>query len=306
MLRPVSGAQASAYFDDVAFDLTTPPPEPPARTATPRPSATTSPDSATPSPSPAAEPQLFSSLTNGSFEDVREDGTPYGWRKVGGEIAATDTASVAGELAQQFVSRTSSTKWAYQAVTDEAGRVYELAGFAAIGDGDPEAFLRVSWYRSLDATGPAIATEDSPSASPATAAFQRLTTGPIEAPAGAGSAKLRLMLRPPGATTAIAYFDALSFGESTAPAEDTGSATLPAATANREVDSSPLPLVLGAVSGAIPHIANVTPAPRQAVTQATAGDNTLLWFLGSLAVPLLVLTAIGAVELSRRPGAADR
>ena len=232
-------------------------------------------------------------------EDVREDGTPYAWRKVGGEIAATDTAHVDGDLALQFVSRTSSTKWAYQVVTVETGQAYEFAGFAAVGDGAPEAFLRVSWYTSVDGTGPAIASEDSLPTSSATAAFQYLTTGAIEAPTGTHSARLRLMLRPASAATAVAYFDSLSFGAIAVTPGDSVSAASPAPTADGEPDSIP-PIVLSAVAP-LPQIANVTPAATaQTLTSTGTGDNAVLFFLGSIAVPLVGLTVIGAIELSRR------
>ena len=303
MLRPVSGAQARAYFDDVAFAQANPPPPTPVPTATATlpPGATADPNTATPTPTPTAEPRLFPVLTNGSFEDVREDGTPYAWRKVGGEIAATDTAHVDGDLALQFVSRTASTKWAYQVVTAEAGRAYEFAGFSAAGTGAPQAFLRVSWYTSADGTGSLIASEDSPSTSSATATFQHLSTGAIEAPADAHSAKLRLMLRPASAATAVVYFDSLSFGDTAAVPGDSRPATSPAPNADRGLGSPP-PMILGGVAAvaAVPQIANVTPVPAHATTKAGESDKTLLFFLGSIAVPLVGLAVIGAIELSRR------
>jgi len=300
MLRPASGARASAYFDDVAFAETSPPPatQVPTATATLPPGATAAPQTATPTPTPTAEPPLFPVLTNSSFEDVREDGTPYAWRKVGGEIAATDTAHVDGDLALQFVSRTASTKWAYQVVTVEAGRAYELAGFAAAGAGAPRAFLRVSWYVSPDGSGSMIKSEDSASTSFATAAFQHLSTGPIEAPEDAHSAKLRLMMRPASAATAVAYFDSLSFGEAATALRDSDPAASPEATADGTLKGTP-PMILEAVA-AVPQIANVTPVPAPAAMKADEGDKTVLFFLGSIAVPLVGLVVIGAVELSRR------
>ena len=299
MLRPESGARASAYFDDVAFAETNPPPPTPPPTATPTlpPGVTAAPGTATPTPTPS-EPRQFPTLTNGSFEDVREDGTPYAWRKVGGEIAATDTAHVDGDLALLFLSRTASTKWAYQVVTVEAGRAYEFAGFAAAGADTPQAFLRVSWYASADGTGSLIASQDSPATSSATAAFQHLSTNAIKAPADAHSAKLRLMLRPASAATAVAYFDSLSFGDTAAAPGGSGPVAATASTVSRELDGAP-PIVHGAVPAA-QQIANVKPAPAPATMNAAEGDKALLFLLGSLAVPLVGLTVIGAVELSRR------
>ncbi len=53
----------------------TPAPEP---TFAPKPSPTPRPSAPTPTASAIAEPTLFPALVNGGFEDVREDGTPYG------------------------------------------------------------------------------------------------------------------------------------------------------------------------------------------------------------------------------------
>lgn len=304
MLRPMSGAQARAYFDDVAFTDAAPPTATPQPTATaPLPPGATAPDAATPTPTPSTEPQLFPALTNGSFEDVREDGTPYAWRKFGGEIAVTDTAHVDGHLALQFLSHTASTKWTYQVVTVEAGGTYEFAGFTAAGADVSGAFLQVSWYSSADGTGSMIASGESPSTSSATAAFQHLTTGAIKAPASAHSAKLRLMLRPASTATAVAYFDSLSFSQTTVALGDSVSSASPAPAAGREPGSIP-PMVLGAVA-AIPQIANVTPVPAPVATLAGTGDNALLFFLGSIAVPFVGLTVIGAIELSRRRETTD-
>ena len=208
--------------------------------------------------------------------------------------AATDTAHVDGDLALQFVSRTKLTKWAYQVVTVEAGRTYEFTASSATGSATPQAFLRVSWYASADGTGSLITSQDSPETSSATAAFQHLSTGAIEAPADAQSGKLRLMLRPASAATAFAYFDSLSFAKVPAAPGASG----PPSTEGRELGSASL-IVAGAIATA-QQIANVTPAPAQVTTKAAEGDNTLLFFLGSLALPLAGLTVIGAVELSRR------
>jgi hypothetical protein len=273
MLRPHSGVAAIAYFDDVAFAETSPPPPTPAPTptATLPPGATEAPTATSPTPTPAAEPRLFPALTNGSFEDVREDGTPYAWRKIGGEMAATDTAHVDGDLALQLVSRTSSTKWAYQVVTVEAGRTYDFAGFSAAGPGTDEAFLRVSWYSSTDGAGSMIASVDSPSTSSATAAFQHLSTGAIAAPAEAHSAKLRLMLRPTSAALAVSYFDSLSFGETTTAPAGSG----PAAAGSASV----------AVSGSTSERGPDFPPPL---------------VLGAAGVPLVGFAMIASIELSRR------
>ncbi|RLC58238.1 MAG: hypothetical protein DRI30_02935, partial [Chloroflexi bacterium] len=86
-------------------------------------------------------------------------------------------------------------------------------------------------------------------------------------------------------------------GETAAALGDPGSTAPTAPDADREPgDASPK--VPG--EAAAPQIANVTPTPRQAETPTAGGDNRLLLFLGSIAVPFLGLTVIGAIELARR------
>ena len=105
----------------VAPPSVTPTPRP-GPTQTPRPAPTRTPrSSSTPPPelppSAATEPLVFASLVNGSFEDLRGDGTPYGWRKQGGEISSTGEPRTDGSRSLALSSQTSSTKWAYQTVT---------------------------------------------------------------------------------------------------------------------------------------------------------------------------------------------
>ena len=267
MLRPASGAPAVAHFDDVEFVKTAPPTptSAPTATATPLPEATSEPEPSNPAPSPPDEPLVFAALTNGSFEDVREDGTPYGWRKVGGDVAATDNAHVEGGLSLQLVAHTPPTKWAYQVITVEAGKAYEFTGFAALGPGASAAFLRVSWYESTDGSGAAISSDDSPSTNAAMAAFQYLSTGPITAPDRISSAKLRLVFRPAGAAIGTVCFDALSFGETTSPVSSAGSSAGPNASEPSTDDltaDTPSPGVLRANATPL-DIANVTPVAER-------------------------------------------
>ncbi len=124
----------------------TPAPEP---TLAPKPSPTPTPSVLTPATSAVAEPTLFPTLVNGGFEDVREDGTPYGWRKIGGEISASGAASSEGALSASLLSRTESTKWLYQTVSVEGGAYYRLQAMALKNDpAAREVLLRVSWYGS--------------------------------------------------------------------------------------------------------------------------------------------------------------
>ncbi|GAF72291.1 unnamed protein product, partial [marine sediment metagenome] len=182
-----------------------PPPAPPLSEATPT----------TPTPQPA-EPRVFPSLVNGGFEDVREDGTPYGWRKVGGEMSASKAFHAEGERSAALVSRTASTKWIYQTVSVQGGAFYRLLAAALKNDpGVREALLRVSWYESADGSGSQIGTADSPALAEDSAGFVMLDTGPVQAPPQARSAKVRLLLRPASAA-AVVYFDAVRFEETVA------------------------------------------------------------------------------------------
>ena len=189
----------------------------PGPTQTPRPAPTRTPrSSSTPPPelppSAATEPLVFASLVNGSFEDLRGDGTPYGWRKQGGEISSTGEPRADGSRSLALSSQTSSTKWAYQTVSVAGGEHYRASsrrmpakaprlrsfvfhGTAATMVAGPRSVL---WTRF---TRPRPPTVDSDGWQPRS----------VQAPAGAASAKLRLMLRPLSDQPTIAYFDAASF-----------------------------------------------------------------------------------------------
>ena len=228
MLRPASGAATMAYFDAVTLEGVAPPPTGsagvsptpgPSRTATPTPTATVTPTPSptvtptatltpTPTVTPNPEPAVFPWLVNGGFEEVREDGTPYGWRKVGGEMVVSDMASSEGGFSLALSSSTGATKWAYQTVLVDPGESYLAEAQALKNDSQAKAvFLRVSWYGSEDASGEAIESTDSNLLETDSPAFRGLSTGVVRAPAEARSAKVRLMLRPASAAPVTVYFD---------------------------------------------------------------------------------------------------
>jgi hypothetical protein len=158
------------------------------------------------------EPDVFPVLTNGGFEVSREGGTAYGWRKVGGEAYVSREVRHRGEQSLRLSSATESTKWAYQVVEVDPGKWYSLGAWAR-GRG-AEAFLRLSWYESADGSGRAIEYVDSAGSVADPGAFRPLSTGPAQAPAGARTAKVRLMMRPSSAVGAAVYFDSISFAAS--------------------------------------------------------------------------------------------
>ncbi len=184
---------------------------------------------------------MFPSLVNGGFGDLREDGTPYGWRKVGGEMSASKAFRAEGERSATLVSHTASTKWVYQTVSVQGGAFYRLLAAALKYDpGVRETLLRVSWYESADGSGNQIGTADSPALAEDSAGFVTLDTGSVQAPLEARSAKVRLLVRPTSAAAAVVYFDAVGFEETEAPtatsADGSGEAERP--TGGRKVPAA--------------------------------------------------------------------
>jgi len=219
----------NAYFDDLSFTGAIPPPSTPSPTpsATPAPTpaltATPSPATGTPPPTPRPsatatpdeEPDIFDTLTNGGFETMRTDGSPYAWKDIGADLT-TITAPVAeGSRALAVTSRSASTKWAYQTVRVQPGEFYDAAGYTWSSDAS-ETFLRVSWYATPDGSGAAIDSVDSTAASQGESRYEALASGPVQAPGAARTAKLRLMLRPGSDAEITAFFDAVSFGRTNA------------------------------------------------------------------------------------------
>ena len=202
----------------------TPTNPPPTATA---PATSASPASATPRPATAtssAVPGPSFVFSNGGFES----GTA-GWQKFGGELTAVSSPRNGGSGAGRLESSSTSTKWAFQPVRIEPGQLYEFRGYLQAGAGVAQAYLRISWYAAADASGQALATDDSTqSVYGPSGGFSLLTTGPRAAPAGAHSARLRAVLVPAGGSAgAFLYLDDFSFGTATAPA---GVTPVPAAT----------------------------------------------------------------------------
>ncbi len=193
-------------------------PKPPTPTKTPGPSqsppATSTPKPpklATPTPTPHVPTSTFGGLiVNGDFEDTDED-HPWGWSKFGGSMGMTAEA-YHGNWAGTLDSDTTSTKWLYQVAEVEAGTWYSATGMARANGG--EAWLRLSWYTSDDGSGSALDSSDSDVA--ASGDWTLLGTGAVQAPEGAASVRLRLMLRP-AAGNSRATFDDVMLVEADAP-----------------------------------------------------------------------------------------
>lgn len=304
--------QISPEPDATPVACPTPPPSPtptPTPTAVPRPSPvptsapapSPAPPQSGPKPSPQpAEPAVFSSLVNGGFERVREDDTPYGWRKVGGEMSASKTFHAAGDRSAALVSRTTSTKWIYQTLRVNGGAFYRLQASALKNDTKVrEALLRVSWYDSADGSGSQISTADSPTLAEDSPGFVALDTGPVQAPAEARSAKVRLLLRPVSPAPAALYFDAVRFEETEArppaSAVDSGQSERtaggrdsPAADGGSARASQAEPAALSVWRGPTP-LANVRQEAEPRDAPDASGGRPLWPFLLAFGVPAAAL-----------------
>jgi len=228
-----NSAGAQVYINDVHFEGPPPAPTPtpytplpsttptlaPLSTATPLPTSTRAPTS-TPAPSPTATavptpPGMATGyLLNGGFEDA-SGAALVGWEKYGGTLQQTATHRRGGSYAAAYISDSESTKWVYQPVGVQPGRAYVFDGYVLLDNpGVKEAFLRVSWYTSDDASGSAVAGVDSPERlTGSDPSFRYLTTGAMLVPLGVRSAKVRVMLVPLSSTRATIYLDDMSLYE---------------------------------------------------------------------------------------------
>ncbi len=309
------GATPTACPTPTARPTPTPTPTPaPEPAGPPKPSPTPSSSSPEPSLETIVEPTLFPTLVNGGFEDVREDGTPYGWRKIGGEISASGAVSSEGALSASLLSRTESTKWLYQAVSVEGGLYYQLRAMALKNDpAAREVMLRVSWYASADGSGSQLSTVDSSALAEDSPEFVALDSGPVRAPPEARSAKVRLLLRSRSATPVVVHFDDVRFeGTAAPPAEgdSDGGQQIQSATEDgggtatgndQQVANAD---VLNMSAGRA-DLVNVREELKQPATLADSGGRPLWPLLLALGVPAAGLTVM-AGSAWRRARLAER
>ena len=220
----------------------------PTPTASPLPatSSATPPASSSTTPSATASPQASATatvtatsgpsfvFTNGGLEQGL-----VGWSKYGGTLTTTSDA-LSGSTAGLLISETDSTKWAYQAVHIDPSQYYEFSGSVGADAGVREAYLRISWYPTTDASGSALSTADSlQRAGPGGYTF--LTTGPVKPPPEAVSARVRIVLAPLGAEPASISFDDVWFGTAAAPTPTPVPSTTPVPSASPSPESSGTP-----------------------------------------------------------------
>jgi hypothetical protein len=146
----------------------------------------------------------------------------------------------------------------------------------------------VSWYRTGDGSGSAIDSVDSTEVAPPGDRFQRLTTGPIEAPAEALTAKVRLMLRPESAEETAAYFDAIVFGQTdarphsgTESDDDASTGSRPESGGSRDTESDTRQETDGANERLVERyplgFANVQPVPTPDPSAVGSGASGYDW-----------------------------
>ncbi len=278
LLLPVTDVSALIYVDDVTF-VTANAPVPPTptlallATAMPLPAASSTPAAtiaivatATAEPTTSASPTQFATplpatasppppalatpppsiagtagnLVNGGFESMR-DGSLSAWRTQGGLLTQSGSPVRSGNWSGAFVSSTSSTKWVYQTVTVQPRSWYALSAYVYHDDPLVEsALLRVSWYASADGRGRSLAAADSTEQlQQPEPRWRALTTGPVQTPAGAQSAKLRILLRPRTDANALIYLDDVAFlPASPPPAEPAAPAVAGASAAGSDAAQS--------------------------------------------------------------------
>ena len=214
-------------------------PSPPATptTATPNAATSTAPpptttavrvDTFTPPPTPTltavatvitrqSEPSR--ALANAGFEEA-SGGVPAAWRTYGGLLTQTASPTRSGGAAGAFFSSSASTKWVFQTIAVGATTWYQFDAFVYHSNPSVEsAFLRISWYASEDGSGGALASVDSTALlTTPDSAYRPLSTGAVQSPPGARSAKLRVLMRPRDGTSAMIYIDDASFRQVAEPA----------------------------------------------------------------------------------------
>ncbi|MFQ5879649.1 MAG: hypothetical protein ACE5IZ_05710, partial [Dehalococcoidia bacterium] len=304
MLRPASSAPATAFSDHVQWQETTPPPATPAptptstptatpvwtpaptapqsptpsvtplATPTPIPTATPSPTpaaSVTPTPSPTARP-ISTVLINPSFEEA-SGGRIDAWDALGGELRQVAQPRAHGSFAAALSSNTTATKWIFQPVAVSPGAYYSLSALALKNDTNIQAlFLRISWYPTADASGSLIKSDDSPLLTSDSPSFQPLTTGPVQAPPDARSARVRLMLRPASSAPATAFSDHVQWQETTPPPATP--APTPTSTPTATPVWTPAPTAPQSPTPSVTPLATPTPIPTATPSPTPAASVT--------------------------------
>lgn len=202
-----------------------------------------------------------------------------------------------------MLSTTGTTKWAYQTVAVQPGAYYTADSWAMNAAADT-LLLRLSWYATDDGDGAAIESSDSlADLTGAAPGFRLLSTGAVQAPEGAHSARVRLLLQPATGDPTRAFFDDVHFDRVSGPGLSGplgGPASSQASGGATTVGSTPAggSAVLGSQSTPV-GLVHVTSAPRTVPTTASGDGSSIPWLTLMIAVPALGIGAFAAEETIR-------
>lgn len=252
----------------------TPAPGTPTASATPRPTTT-------PRPTATPRPPASAALRNATFDDGA-----VGWDVVGGEVT---TAAVLGDaFGHSMVLRAhgGNSVWVHQLVSVVPGQWYDASAVLAPLEHVRFAWLRVAWYASPTGEGAQLSTVDSPQvASPPplarAEAIAQISTGPVQAPATAQSARVRIVLQPAGAAGAAVAIDDVSMIATLPPpppaATPTATPPAPPATPAASATTAPSPTAATASPVATPasRTPSSIPAQQQPQPAAAPGQHLL-------------------------------
>ena len=240
-------------------------------TATPTAPSTTTPTATARATATATQPAartagVYDTLVNGDFESPEE---LLGWGNTGGLLTLTDGAGT-GQAAA-LISTSDSTKWLNQTVRVEAGGWYRATAYLRPDGGADAAWLRVAWYASADGAGTQLSVVDSNTVS---GGAQTVRLEAAQAPPGARTARIRLMLRPLDSSSAVLVADDVTFARTAAPtptptpsptATSTPRATATAsATAGRTTATASPTVVPGSIAGLLRPSNPLAGAPQPA------------------------------------------
>jgi|GEM_PF-1649612 len=227
------------------------PPSPtPSPVVTPRSTATPL-VTPTPTRTPVARP-IAPTLWNTAFDDGTD-----GWVATRGSV---EVAPGLGGNALVLRATSGSTAWVEQAVTVAPGSWYAASATLAPVEGVRAAWVRIAWYASDDASGAQMSTDDSEAISVAGLAIvvapgASVSTGAVQAPSTARSARVRILLQPSTDSGAALAISEVAFEASQKPppaptptptptatvVPTTAPSSTPAAAATSNGSSSPPP-----------------------------------------------------------------
>ena len=255
------------------------PPATATSTPTPRATATrTSTPIPTPTPTPAPLPGL--TLRNADFAQG-----VAGWSVTRGRIS---TASILDGLGPSLLltAEDSATVWVQQTVAVTPRGWFAASALLAPLDGIEAAWVRIAWYASPDGSGAQLSTEDSPATTSnvptaiVRSVYEVVSTGPVQAPAEAHSARVRVLLRAATERGATVVVDEVAFGPSE-PGEAAPPSPAARAQATPAPTSTPGPATTPRAPNATPQPSEDAPAlvseltPRATSNAATAAQRRL-------------------------------